>query len=674
MPHPARFVTALGLILSGLLPRAPAAETADRVIFEGILDATQAARALTRFDISLEPPVSPPMADDAAFYLGEVLRGRGYADAEVGYSFDGRTVTFRADGGRTYRIGDVRFAGGDAASPERRQAVFANALRRATLTPIGPLHFVERAVNQAADQLATTYRDLGHLEAKVTWEPVFLGQTVDLDVSIDQGPLHRLQSVTLRGEGIPEEAAREVMKPVGETFTPGRAAVLRSGLLDSLRNAGFADAVVVESVAMQISGAVDVVLHVTPGPRYRLGSLRIKGTGRTHHAAVSGRMGLAAGEPFDAGAVNAAIRRLWMTGAFQDIETSTEKAGGDTLDLVVKLREGRARQISATVGYGQWEQAFATVTYSDRNVLGTLNRFFVTATASTKSLGLVAGVGNPWLFRMEATGTAKAFFLRRETPAYRSTFYGGVAEIVRRPNPRNTTGWRAGYTWLASTNTTIFAENALEGTDADYHLGEISFGQTLDRRNDPLTPMAGCLLGWDAALASRALLGDVSFGRLETRATAYIPLRRILPERPFVPFVALNSRTGIMAPYADTREVPVQERFFLGGPDTVRGFLLDGMAPRDKFGNPSGGLLSLLANAEIQVPVRGPLYAVAFVDAGNLAPTVSAFQWADTRVAAGLGARIYTPLGAIRLDYGYNLIRKNGDPVGAWQFGFGFTF
>jgi outer membrane protein insertion porin family len=98
------------------------------------------------------------------------------------------------------------------------------------------------------------------------------------------------------------------------------------------------------------------------------------------------------------------------------------------------------------------------------------------------------------------------------------------------------------------------------------------------------------------------------------------------------------------------------------------------MAPRDSEGAPGGGLFFLLANAELQIPVFRALYLVGFLDAGNLATSLEEFQWEDTRVAAGLGARLYTPLGAVRMDYGYNLIRGEGDPIGAWQFGFGFTF
>ena len=106
----------------------------------------------------------------------------------------------------------------------------------------------------------------------------------------------------------------------------------------------------------------------------------------------------------------------------------------------------------------------------------------------------------------------------------------------------------------------------------------------------------------------------------------------------------------------------------------MRSFQLDGLGPKDADGYLEGGLAYLLGNAEIQWPVWKAFYLAAFVDVGNLSPTVEDFNWDETRIGVGLGGRVYTPLGAIRVDYGHNLIRKDGDPAGAWQFGFGFTF
>ena len=312
--------------------------------------------------------------------------------------------------------------------------------------------------------------------------------------------------------------------------------------------------------------------------------------------------------------------------------------------MQIEVKEGQAKQVSATVGYGEWNHAFAEGAYTDRNFLGTLNRFSLKAYVSQRSHGLGASLSDPWFLQTEIIATVSALYTRLEQPAYSATQYGGGVSMERRDNPGNQTGWRLGYQWKVVTDSTVDADDELDGAALNYTLGELSYQQTLDRRNDLLTPMKGYYLTAKADIASQFLLGEISYGRLSGQATWYLPLRPIIPERPFVPFVVLNSRAGLMLPFAGTDEIPIQERFFLGGPD------------------------------EIQWPVWKAFYLAAFVDVGNLSPTVEDFNWDETRIGVGLGGRVYTPLGAIRVDYGHNLIRKDGDPAGAWQFGFGFTF
>jgi outer membrane protein insertion porin family len=422
------------------------------------------------------------------------------------------------------------------------------------------------------------------------------------------------------------------------------------------------------------NATIAILLEAEPGPVFRFGQIQVQGSGSVTGKTFLRRLGLKQGQPYHGQAFDAALGRLWETSAFEDIDPVFEPRADGTLDVMFKIEEAPAKQISTTIGYGQWDQGFVSLNYSDRNFLGSLNRFSLDGFLSTKSYGLVATLSDPWLFFSGVTGTSRASYTRRETPAYKSTVYGGALLLEKTSTLRNQTGWSAGLEWRDTSDSTVFADDQLDGAPVDYRLGAVSFSQTFDRRNDPLMPMKGFFLSWDGLLASEVLLGDVSFARLRGQATYYLPLQKIQTGRIFVPFFVVNHRAGIIAPFAGTKNVPVQERFFLGGPNSIRSFQLDGMAPRDSEGQPGGGLLSLLVNAELQIPVFRALYLVGFVDVGNLAPTSGTFAWDDTRVAGGLGARFYTPLGAVRLDYGYNLIRGEGDPTGAWQFGFGFTF
>ncbi|GAB4172037.1 MAG: outer membrane protein assembly factor BamA [Terrimicrobiaceae bacterium] len=637
---------------------------------EGGIDTATAARWLARYDLDLTPPVDRPTADDAAFYLREALLRDGHPEALVSYEvIDGR-VRFTVDSGPRILLGRILLDGSRALDPEHERMIFLNIVRQVTLTPFGPPPFVLAAVEAGAERLRAAYASHGYLDAVVTFEDIPRHNRIDVSLSITPGPLHRITRLEVVGA----EEPPEISSARGGKFHPGESALLRLRLLDALRSDGHLDARVTESTTISPDGDVAIRLVADPGPRFQLGEIRLEGLRRTHKEAVLGRLGLSSGKPFNAREVNEAMKRLWITGAFKEINDEVKRLPDGTAELELNFQEAAAKDIAVTLGYGQWDLAFGEVTYTDRNLFGTLNRLTLGGFASTRRYAATAQLTDPNLFASDVAGTLGAYFVRQETPAYRSNFYGGTIGIERLFDLRGSTGWRVGYEWRAIDDTTVFGGDEGDGEEYDYQMGRLSFGQTLDRRNDPLVPMDGYFLSWDAAVASKLLGGDVSFSSVVAQATYYLPFLKVRPERPYVPFMVFNHRAGLQLPFDGTDAVPIQERFYLGGPETVRSFQLDGMAPRASNGVPLGGQVFLLGNVELQIPVAGPVYLIGFLDVGNLASELSALDWEETRLAAGMGARLYTPLGAVRFDYGYNLIRGEGDPVGAWQFGFGFTF
>jgi len=650
--------------------------TVQEFAFEGetLFTRAQLEQALRRYDISLAPPIERTTADDAAYFLREFLFGQGFPDAEVEYRFGARQVIFTLSEGPRFQIGRLDFSETEALTRERMEGILIAEMRQQTRTPFGRLRFVESAVTAGTERIRLALVQDGYLDAEVRATPEFAGRMVNLTVSVTEGGRYTIDQIVVQGGVTPPEVGEAVGRFQNKTYRPGDEFLLRSQVQDILRRNGHFEAEVREDAAFGPSdGSVHVTLQIQSGAQYRVGKITVDGNRRTLTSAVLRRLGIKAGT-YNASAIDTGVRRLWFSGAFADVDLQQTPAVDQTVDLHLKVEEGPARQVSATVGYGEWDRAFAEGTFTDRNFFGTLNRFSLRGFISQRSHGVGATLSDPWFLQSNLIATASAFYVRQELPAFNATQYGGGVGIERKANDTNRTGWRVGYQWKTVANSTVFADESLDGAALNYTLGELSFQQTLDRRNDQLSPMEGFLLDWQTDLASRVLLGEISFARLSGQAIWYIPLREIIPERPFVPFLILNHRAGLMLPYANTDEIPIQERFFLGGPDTVRSFQLDSMGPRDAAGNIEGGLAYLLGNVEIQWPIWKAFYLAAFMDVGNLAPTVQELSWEGTRIGVGLGGRIYTPLGAIRVDYGHNLIRKDGDPAGAWQFGFGFTF
>ncbi len=653
------------------------ARAAPEVVFDGntLFRDTQLMRALARYDVRIENDVTT--ADDGAFFLREFYFQEGFPDAEVTYEFSPERVVFRINEGERLWIGRVDYEGGAAIDRDRVRAIFESSVRQATLSPFGRLRFVQSAVEDAVAAIRLAYVADGFLDAIVDFEavPGPARGTMDVRIRIEEGIRYTVRAVRIDGPSTPEEAAleRTLQTFVNRPYRPGDEVLARTRAVDFLRSTGYYFAAARAEPEILGEGAVDLVVTIEPGQKMIFGNITANGVQRARRSAIIRRFGVKSGGPFNAAAALDGERRLWFSGAFSSVQVSTTPREDGTVDVGLSVEEGKARHLTGTVGYSEWDRAFATATFVDRNFLGSLQRFSADAYVSQRSYGGSLSLEDPWLFGQDIRGRVTAFGARRELPAYRAVSFGSVVGLSVRDNDRTLTGWGIDYEWRLVTDVDDFSDQD-ESELENYRLGILSFRQQVDTRNDLLAPKSGYNLRYDLGVATTALLSELSYFRATAQATWYVPLLKIEPERPFVPFLIFNHRAGLIVPYGSTDSIPVPERFFLGGPDSVRSFQFDGMAPRNSEGVPLGGLAYLQANLELQWPLWRGIFVAAFTDFGNLAPEVQQMAWDETRVAPGAGVRFYTPLGAIRLDYGLNLIRKDGDPLGNWQFGLGFTF
>jgi len=116
------------------------------------------------------------------------------------------------------------------------------------------------------------------------------------------------------------------------------------------------------------------------------------------------------------------------------------------------------------------------------------------------------------------------------------------------------------------------------------------------------------------------------------------------------------------------------EQFKTGGGTTVRGFQQDRLGPLDADGNPTGGDAELVLNSELRFPLYKFFDGVAFIDAGNVYPTIRQLSPFDVKPSYGFGLRIRTPYLLLRLDYGINMKPKPGAPKGQFFITFGQAF
>jgi outer membrane protein insertion porin family len=138
--------------------------------------------------------------------------------------------------------------------------------------------------------------------------------------------------------------------------------------------------------------------------------------------------------------------------------------------------------------------------------------------------------------------------------------------------------------------------------------------------------------------------------------------------------LATSFRGGLAKGYNDTTDLPLVERFFLGGRSTVRGYEQDTLGPKGSDGDPTGGNSFLMENFEIRTYLGRGIGLVAFLDGGNVWTDVESIKLRDFKFTTGLGLRYNTPVGPIRIDYGYKLDKEKGESSGEVHFSIGHAF
>lgn len=175
-----------------------------------------------------------------------------------------------------------------------------------------------------------------------------------------------------------------------------------------------------------------------------------------------------------------------------------------------------------------------------------------------------------------------------------------------------------------------------------YDKSSILLSFTYDGSSPPYWPNRGILSSLNFKLSGLGLGSKYHFSRTLADLRHYRNLLGMV--------LATRVRMGGIKSWDDGGFVPVEDRFFLGGSSSVRGWGRSELGPRDSEGTPIGGKSLIEASAELRYPIIGILSGAVFTDAGNIWLDEFSYRVDDLRYAVGLGIRVATAIGPVRLD------------------------
>lgn len=642
---------------------------AKRVRFVGMQELNRMELRLILGDrlesIESKPP-NPSRASDAAFVLERLLHLQGYAEARVeGRMAQDRIVLVIHEGPRQY-FGHIAIDGLEGKDRKISKQLFLSKAKKRQILQTKRVPFLEEDVEQGMQAIIQEWQSRGYWAVKID-PPIRRKREkgdVDFRLVITRGERHTLARIEAQGLLYREDFMRRILQRYeGLPASTANINEIRRKVIAFYRKRGYTEAIVTLSGEAR-EGTFHTQVKVELGKRYRLRRWQVLGLEKTLPERVKARLNDTEGDFYDANRADRTVRELLNTGAFASIQLETQPVSGtNMIDATLQLREGEARSFGSYGGVETFEGAIVGASYSDRNLFGRLLQLQAGMEWTQRGVLFDTRVTDPFFLDTDVRTGYRYFAVNRDLDVYQKLESGFSVDFTWPINATDTLLLFFAASYVNISNETV-TPSSLGATTYNHNRSRLTW--TRDQRNNAVNPSAGWF--WQASGEMGAIIGTLStpYVALEGQLSHYIPVEERHHLGLSLRGGAITSATGVT--------LPIDLRYFLGGPNSVRSFPQRELGPRDSQGQPFGGEAWWVANSEYVHQITGPLKAVAFADIGTLSEKAANLGLSSIDVAIGLGARLDLPIGPVRVEYGHNLTQDPGEPRGALFFAIGIVF
>ncbi len=627
---------------------------------------------------------------------------KGYPDAAVDYRIQRDETTgkasvfFDVDEGAEVRIKDIRFNGNESFSDRKLRKELETKEKSWLSWLTGSGKFDETKFKEDLEKLRTFYRNQGFLDVVIDEDLAEINfvddDRIELVINVVEGKRYHLGDMSIEGATI--YTAGELLGVVklesGDVFSPEKIDAAADAIRDYFSSRGYLESYVrAERVPNLETGRIDVVFRVRESEKFYVESIKIEGNTKTKSKVIIRELALRPGDVFDRSRMEVSQARLKNTSFFEDVRLNPEATNiPGRKDLGVTVREGRTGNFTFGAGFGSVETAVVYFEMTQGNFdlfnwrsgfQGDGQKFRFRASLGTNSNQISISFEEPWLFEQRLAFGVELFrtesdynssdynelrtgfelYLRRrlfELVEARLSYRLELVEIFDVSHPNGGTG--------EVPNDGV--ANVFQAAEGEELVSKVGLTFLRDNRDTLIFTRRGnrtSILNEFAGLG-----GDVNYWKMEARTAQFIPTFDTLEQT-----LSIVARLGTVAPYGKSENVPFYDRFYLGGPDTLRGFDYREVGPRDDDDpNESvGGNTYSMVSFEYGFRLAEPLGLVVFYDWGFVNADEYDFDFSNYADNWGVGARIMLMGSPLKLDLGIPISTPEG-AGGGMQFNFSF--
>lgn len=624
---------------------------------------------------------------------------RGYPEVNVEYEIirdrlrGTARVIITVEEGRKVRIGRIIFEGNDAFSNRQLRRQMENKQWWLFSFLTGGGRFDDSDFVEDLDKLRVFYKNAGYLDIEINEDAVRFEyprrRRMNIVIPISEGQRYRVGDIDIVGNTIftDDELRPFLSMERGMVFSPETLNEDREALSDFYGSRGYLDTFVrVERVPNLETRAIDINYVVRESERFFVESINIRGNTKTKSTVILRELALSPGDVFDEVRMKTSQSRLENTRFFEDngVILAPEPTNiPGRRNLRVSVLEGRTGNLSFGAGFSSLENAtlFAQLSqgnfdiFNHRSVFqGAGQKFNLRFQIGRQSNQVSLAFEEPWLFEQRL---AFGFELFRSETDFLSTQFNELRtglEVYLRRRLFELVEGRLSYRFelVDIFDVSEFASPIIQEEAGKRTVSKVGFSLLRDTRNHLLHPTRGTRFNLITELAGGPAFGDTDYFKAELRTAKYW----LLADWPVEQSFFILARGGTILPYGDSDRVPFFDRFFLGGPDTLRGFNFREVGPRDERTlEPIGGGSYAFFSAEYVMKIAEPLRFALFYDGGYVNEKEFDFSPNNWNDNVGFGIRMMVMGAPMRLDYGIPLTTDRfNDQGGQFHFSFGSRF
>ena len=514
------------------------------------------------------------------------------------------------------------------------------------------------------------YMKEGYLDATVSnpyLRAFYDGYFADLTYMINEGKVYRIRSIDIKLSEpvIKVQKLKEDMRVrVGKIFNIDKLRDDLKSIENKVADLGYAYVRVYPDIKKDKKNAkADIIINVIPGQKVYINEVRISGNTRTIDRVIRREMYLSAGDLYSYTDLKDSTNALRRTGYFDSVTITKKKVADNKIDLLVKVEEAHTGSIIGGIGYGSYDGLLLNASISDKNVFGSGIEVGLDLDYSSKTTKGSLYFANPRVFDSIYSLSGSIFNKTYELYEYDEDKKGLNLTVGRKFGRfiRGSISYELQQSELSNVSDTLDTELYRIGkTIKSSIIPSVSYNST----DDYFLPRSGILAS--ASFEFAGLGGDEKFLKNYYSFSYFYGLEDIIDYDLILRYKAKLSLA------VDNGYLPVNEKFYMGGMRSVRGYKSGSLSPKNSSGDLVGGNRMFANSVEASIPLikSAKMRMLFFLDYGMIGED----SFDINRAGTGTGIEWISPLGPIQLIYAFPIGSEEDDQTSSFEFTLGRRF